>query len=109
MASRLKVRQSTVIKLEKSEAAETISVQSLRRAAEALDCTLVYAFVPRTSLDACVHAQARLRAKVIVERVDHTVSLEAQGRSQQERAQEVEEPAAEMVRTMSREVWDETP
>ena len=66
LARRLKVRQSTVAKLEKSEAEETISLQSLRKAAEALDCTLVYAFVPRTSLEACVQAQARLRAKEIL-------------------------------------------
>ena len=38
---------------------------------------------------------------------DHTMSLEAQGRSQEEKAQEIEELAAEMVRTMSRELWEE--
>ena len=109
MARRLKVRQSTVAKLEKSEAEETISLQSLRKAAEVLDCTLVYAFVPRKSLESYVQTQAQRRAREIVERVDHTMSLEAQGRSLEEKAREIEELAAEMVRTMSRELWEETP
>src|SRR5215212_1792829 len=50
LAHRLGVGQSTVAKLEKSEAEATISLQSLRKVAEAMDCTLVYAFVPRNTL-----------------------------------------------------------
>ena len=40
------VTQPTVQRLELSEAEGAIQLKSLRRAAEALDCDLVYALVP---------------------------------------------------------------
>lgn len=64
--------------LEKSEAADTIQLKTLRRAAEALDCTLVYALVPNTSLDAMVKARAREIALRDLGHVLHTMRLEAQ-------------------------------
>ena len=53
-AKRLLVRPQSVDALEKSEANDSIKLEALRRAAEALDCTLVYALVPNTSLGEAV-------------------------------------------------------
>jgi predicted DNA-binding mobile mystery protein A len=53
-ARRLRIRPQSAEAVEKSEANGTIQLQSLRRAAEALDCTLVYALVPKTSLEGVV-------------------------------------------------------
>ncbi len=46
-AKRLGVRPQSVDGLEKSEANGSIKLDTLRRAAEELDCTLVYALVPK--------------------------------------------------------------
>src|SRR5205814_3836994 len=54
LAKRLKVKQPTVVKMEQSEAKGTIELATLRRVAEALDCTLVYAFVPNKPLETMV-------------------------------------------------------
>lgn len=78
LANRLHVRPQTVEALEKSEAAGSIQLNSLRRAAEALDCTLVYAFVPNRSLEEAVKARARAIALRDLKRVAHTMKLEAQ-------------------------------
>src|SRR5487761_199273 len=43
LAKRLGVKQPTVAAIERSETRGTIELATLRRAAEALDCTLVYA------------------------------------------------------------------
>lgn len=56
------VGQSSISGLERRETSETIRLHSLRRAADALDCDLVYFFVPRTTLDETVLAQARRKA-----------------------------------------------
>src|ERR1700686_5339737 len=48
-ARRLQVAQQTVVDLESSERAGTITLASLRRAADALDAQFVYALVPRKS------------------------------------------------------------
>jgi predicted DNA-binding mobile mystery protein A len=77
-ARRLKIRPQSVEALERSEASGAIQLKTLRRAAEALDCTLVYALVPNNSLDGAVHARARKIAIRDLERVAHTMKLEAQ-------------------------------
>ena len=46
LARRLGVSQPRVVALEKGEIEETVTLASLRRAAEALDCRLIYALVP---------------------------------------------------------------
>src|SRR5262245_27532719 len=51
LANRMGQSQPAVTKLERSEASGGARLDSLRRAADALDCDLVYALVPRTSLE----------------------------------------------------------
>lgn len=78
-AKRLGIRPQSVEALEKSEANGAIQLNTLRRAAEALDCTLVYALVPNTSLENAVSARAHAIAMRDLGRVAHTMKLEAQG------------------------------
>jgi len=78
LAKRLKVSPQTVEAMEKSEAAGTIQLSTLKRAAEALDCTLVYALVPKTSLENTVTNRARQIATTALARVSHTMKLEDQ-------------------------------
>jgi transcriptional regulator with XRE-family HTH domain len=49
LAYRLAVVQSSVVRLEQSEMDESASISSLRRAADALGCDLVYRLVPRNN------------------------------------------------------------
>lgn len=78
LARRLGVTAQSVLDLERSEAAETVQLKTLRRAAEALDCTLVYTLVPRTSLDDAVHVRAQHLAASTLRRVAHSMALEDQ-------------------------------
>ena len=77
-ADRLKIRPQSVGALERSEATGSIQLKTLRRAAEALDCTIVYALVPNSSLGDAVHARAHKIAQRDLGRVAHTMKLEAQ-------------------------------
>jgi predicted DNA-binding mobile mystery protein A len=78
LAKRLGIRQPTVTALEQSEARGTIELASLRRVAEALDCTLVYALVPNKPLEAIVRDKARAYACRRLEPVEHSMLLEDQ-------------------------------
>jgi predicted DNA-binding mobile mystery protein A len=78
LARRLGVKPQAIEALEKSEAAGTIKLDTLRRAAEALDCRLVYALVPNSSLESTVRERARKIALRDLGRVSHTMALEAQ-------------------------------
>ncbi len=55
LGKRLGIRQASVVGLEKSEASKSITLETLERAAHALDCRLVYALVPRKPLAEVVH------------------------------------------------------
>lgn len=52
MASRLGITKPAIQSLERSERLESMKLATLRRAAAALDCTLVYALVPNESIGA---------------------------------------------------------
>ena len=77
-AARMGIKPPTVIDLEKSEALGTIQLKTLSRAADALGCKLVYALVPKTSLQGSVEARARKIAMRALKRVAHTMKLEDQ-------------------------------
>ena len=77
-AARLKITPQSVADIEKSEATGSIQLKTLSRAAEALDCTLVYALVPKTSFEGAVQSRARRMAMKELKRVAHTMKLEDQ-------------------------------
>src|SRR3972149_2293310 len=72
-SARLKITPQSVTDIEKSEATGSIQLKTLSRAAEALGCTLVYALVPKTSLEGAVRKRARRIAMKDLQRVAHTM------------------------------------
>jgi predicted DNA-binding mobile mystery protein A len=78
LAQRIGVTAQTIDSLEKSETAGTLQLKNLRRLAEAMDCTLVYALVPNRPLTQMVNERAREIALHDLSRVAHTMRLEAQ-------------------------------
>jgi predicted DNA-binding mobile mystery protein A len=78
LAQRLKIKQPSLVDLEKSEAKGSIELATLRRVAEALDCTLVYALVPNKPLETMVRDRARAFMRKRREQVEHTMLLEDQ-------------------------------
>jgi predicted DNA-binding mobile mystery protein A len=78
LAARMGVTDSTVVRLEASERADRAQLNSLRRAAAALDCDLVYALVPRRPLEQVVREQAQYQALKALGEVRHTMLLEDQ-------------------------------
>ena len=78
LANRLGIKQPSLVELEQSEAKGSIELATLRRVAEALDCTLVYALVPNKPLDAMVRNRARTFARRRRELVEHSMLLEDQ-------------------------------
>ena len=62
LARRMGVHPSRIPAIERGERERTLKLDTLTRVADAMQCDLVYALVPRTSLDGMVDAQARLSA-----------------------------------------------
>ena len=79
LAQRLHANRSLAPQQEKAEVDDRITLKSLRACAAALDCELVYAFVPRgTSIEETLAARARAAASRTVRRVEHSMALEDQ-------------------------------
>src|SRR6266404_5921411 len=78
LANRLNLSQPRIHAIERAEVDGTITMNTLRKVAEALDCELVYAFIPRRGLDAMRQQQARSVAEKLMDRVSHTMVLEKQ-------------------------------
>lgn len=106
-AQRLGVSQPTAFNLEQSEMRETISLKRLREAAEALDCTLVYALVPRKPLSELVEDRARALADAQLARLHHTMSLEDQALSPQDLGAERERLTRAFLEASPRRLWEE--
>jgi len=106
LAARTGKSQTTVLSIERNEANGTVQLDSLRNLADALDCEVVYAIVPRTSLRERLDRQACAIASKTVGRVSASMELEDQGVSEDERARQIDELAEEILRARRRDFWD---
>lgn len=111
MARLLKITPPTLKKLEASEAKQTIELQTLQRIAAVMNCQLVYAIVPKShfgSLEKVLKKRAQEVATKIVAQVSHTMALEEQAVTSEERRLHIEETANELIRTLDKRLWEST-
>jgi predicted DNA-binding mobile mystery protein A len=87
---------ASVKELEANERSGSITLQTLRRAAEALDADLVYAIVPRKRLRDTVSARAKELAKQRFEPLAKSMALEEQGLTKKQIGRQIEELALEL-------------
>ncbi len=91
VARTLKTSRQLPVQLEKAEAEDRITLKSLRAAAQALGCELVYALVPKAdTLQDLVEERARAQAKKHVLGVEHSMALEDQAVGRIDEAVEAE-------------------
>ena len=104
-ARRLGMTHAGVRKLEQAEADDKITLASLRKLAQALDCELQYAFVPRTSLEQRLHDRALEVARDRLRPVSHSMSLEDQTVKGSLSKAQLELLAKEILDGPRRELW----
>jgi predicted DNA-binding mobile mystery protein A len=91
LAQRMGTSRQLWLQQEKAEAEGRITLRSLRTLANALDCDLVYALVPRAgSMQELIENRARTQAKRNVLGVEHSMALEDQAVGNIEEAVEAE-------------------
>jgi predicted DNA-binding mobile mystery protein A len=107
-AKALGVTTSTVTRLETSEADDTISLATLRRAAEALGCELQYALVPKQSLADTLEARATALARQQMAAISHSMALEAQATSPETVEVQTRALAESILKGSRRALWRES-
>ena len=107
LGRRLGVRQPAVLGYEKAEASKSITLDSLERAANALDCHLVYALVPREPLESLVAERARKIAAKRMRSVTHSMALEGQRVATGEENVHLERLLQKLVDQPGSSLWDD--
>jgi predicted DNA-binding mobile mystery protein A len=97
LAERLGVSSAAVNKLERAELHGGITTGKLAEVARALDCTLVYALVPNSTLDRTVRTQAQTVATRLLGYAARTMALEAQDIDDDRQSEAVERYADQLV------------
>lgn len=105
LGRRLGISQAGVAKLEKAEAEDRITLGSLRKLAEALNCEVHYALIPREPLESMIKNRAIELAKERLSMVSHSMALEGQQVSGQDRDKQVEFLALEILAGPRRDLW----
>ncbi len=106
LARRLGVQKQRIVALEKGEVEGAVTINSMRKAAEAMDCVFVYALVPRDSLQENVQRQARKYAEKIHATIQHSMLLEKQGLTADESGQGIQANTDKFVRETARDMWE---
>ncbi len=107
LGARIGVSQVRALALEKAEASGSITLASLERAAQALDCRLVYALVPRKSLDELVEDRALKLAGQTLQATRHTMALEAQPVDEADEDAQLKRLQQELIGQVGSALWED--
>lgn len=104
LASRVGVTQSTLSTAIKMEKEGRITINKLREIADAMDCDVVYEFVPRKKLEDIIFDQAIKKTSKLMDEVESHMALEDQ-KVTLDKNERLKELAAEKI--YSKYLWDE--
>ena len=107
LAKRPDVVQSRAVAIEQAEAKGTITLNSLEKAAHAMDCRLVYALVPREPLDELVTERAERLAKQRLESTRHSMALEAQSVDAADEQEQLKRMVQRLLDKAGSDLWEE--
>ena len=112
LATRMGSTPRNAQQLEERELTGAITLASMKKAARAMNCQLVYALVPvapHASLEEIVGAQALALAKQLAGEVSRSMQLEGQGVEKEETHAQVAELAEDLRRELDSRIWTVTP
>jgi len=107
LGKRLGVTQSRVVAIEQAEARGAITLNSLEKAAQAMDCRLVYAIVPREPLEKIVEERAQQKAKKSMIMTSHTMALEAQELEEDDKNELLKNLTRKLIEKSGSSLWED--
>ncbi len=105
LAVRIGTIKQRVERIEKDELLGKVTLETMKKTAEALECEFVYFLVPKSSLEETLKNQALRASEVISNQVGTTMELEAQGTSVKTRKMLLERLAQELLLKGDRKIW----
>ncbi|MEO1487560.1 MAG: mobile mystery protein A [Bacteroidota bacterium] len=107
LGAKLGITRQGVKKIEESEANGTITINTLRDVAAAMDMKFVYAMVPKDgTIDDLIQVKAEELAQKIVLRTNQNMKLEDQGIGDEKINDTIKDLANEIKREVRKSLWD---
>jgi len=107
LSSKASIVPQSLKDMESREVAGTITLNTLRDVANAMDMQLVYGFVSKhESLEKMIEKRAKELATEIVMRTNNTMTLEDQQNSKERIEQAIAQKTAEIKHEMPKYLWD---
>ena len=106
LGKRVGIDQSRISRLENSEVDGNIKLSSLQNIARGLEMEFVYGFVPRASLEDMVRDQARKIAMERMKRLNHTMALELQELSDEDKKSALKDMVDKILIDNPKDFWN---
>ncbi len=107
LGSKLNITRQGVKKIEESEANGTITINTMREVAAAMDMKFVYSLVPKEgTIDDLIQMKAEKLAQKIVLRTNQNMKLEDQGIGDEKINDTIKDLANEIKREVRKSLWD---
>lgn len=97
LGRRAGLSKGRISQIEQGERERSLTLGTLERIADALDCRVEYVLVPHRPLDDAVWEQARSKAAKEIAAVDHTMALEDQRPDDESARRRIDEAARRYV------------
>lgn len=105
-AERMNVDKSRISRIERDELTGSLTIHSLRHAAELLGCDLVYALVPKTRLEDVVKKRAQEVAGQQWHDSSHTMALEDQALDFQQKKHLFQAQVERLCNETPKQLWE---
>lgn len=106
LGKRLGLTRMRIVQLERGEINDAISLRTLKAVAEAMECELIYAIIPKISLTNIIEVRAQQVANNIMKSVSHSMFLEDQGISKEEQKEQLQELIKTLIEKSPQKLWD---
>jgi predicted DNA-binding mobile mystery protein A len=106
LANRMGCSRTNITSLEQREKKGTISLKALEQVAQAMNCKLVYCFIPLEPFDKILEKQAKVVAKKQIRLINHSMKLEQQGLNPKQLQQQENDLVQELLQGNPKNLWN---
>ncbi len=107
LAKRLGVTKGQVSQTESGELSGSVTIKTMQKMAQAMDCRFVYAVVPVNKVEEVIKKRAYQKAHEQIKSASTQMALEAQSLSDKQLVLAVDELASEIIKKMPSDLWND--
>ena len=100
------VSQPRASEIERTEILGSLTLDTLKRAAQALDCKLVYALVPRKPMQELIEERAKRLARARLKATSHSMSLEDQSVDEEDAKEQLDQLIKKLAEREGSALWE---